>query len=182
MIFLNDLLWILIIFCAVIGVFRGAAKELRVGGSVLVALFFLQLFETFGGFVIDILQRFAKGNALFILQTVTLGLLVLAGYQVPGGEGSRIKFKARLSDKDLVEKVLGAILGAVNGFLIFGTLWYFMDQAGYPPEYFFPPPMDGERGEAVRKLLEMLPPNWLEAPAIYFAVAIFIGVVLVILI
>ncbi len=78
--------------------------------------------------------------------------------------------------------LLGIFLGGVNGYLIFGTLWFFMHDANYPFAYITPPsPLDA-LGEAALKLIPMLPPAWLASPVIYFAVAIAFVFVLVVFI
>jgi uncharacterized membrane protein required for colicin V production len=71
--------------------------------------------------------------------------------------------------------LLGLVIGALNGYLIWGTLWFFMDTANYPfPKYITPPPEN-------LPILGYLPPLWLGIPQIYFAMAIAFIFVLVVL-
>lgn len=177
MVYLNDLLWILIILFAMIGFFRGAAKELLVGVAVLLSLFFITLLETSVDYVKNTIAIMNDGETLFYMRLIILGFLVVAGYQT--SFHGNLPLKQRLSEKDLVEKLLGAFAGAINGFLIFGTIWYWMHQANYPFEAILPPPTDGENARKIQQLLEMLPPNWLEPPTIYFAIAVGLAIILI---
>ena len=87
-------------------------------------------------------------------------------------------FRERLQDI-----LLGVFLGAVNGYLIFGSLWSFMVSADYPFEHVILSPIGTQFEEATNRLLSILPPSWLgTSPAIYFAVAIAFVFVLVVFI
>ncbi len=72
--------------------------------------------------------------------------------------------------------VLGFFLGAINGFLVWGTMWWFLDDAAYPFEIISAPDEATVVGQEAIRLVRMLPPVWLMAetgtPIIYFAVAI----------
>jgi hypothetical protein len=65
--------------------------------------------------------------------------------------------------------------------MIFGTIWYYLDAAGYPFQFVTAPDVTTAAGEAATRMMAILPPNWLmTTPAIYFAVAVaFIFVILV---
>jgi hypothetical protein len=97
-------------------------------------------------------------------------VLVFFGYQTPNIQkiaGTRF-VREKLSDS-----LLGLFLGAVNGFLIVGSIWYFMDQSGYPfPRFISAPSADNELSASALQLLPYLAPHWLGVPVIYFAVAI----------
>jgi hypothetical protein len=82
----------------------------------------------------------------------------------------------------LQDTLLGLVLGAINGYLIIGTLWYFMHLAGYPLSPFISAPPDNDLGRPALALINWLPPRWLGIPYIYFAVIIaFIFVIIVFL-
>ncbi len=80
------------------------------------------------------------------------------------------------------DALLGLFLGALNGYIIFGSLWYYLDSAGYPFPVITAPDMTGTAGEATRRLLEAFAPHLLGIPQIYFAVAIAFAFVLVVFI
>jgi len=169
MIYLNNLLWIFVLIFAVIGIFRGAAKELLVTIAVLSALFVLSLLEK-TQFFTETLASLEEGMVLFWVRTAILGLMVLAGYQTPN---SRINFKNQLTTNDKIEKATGFIIGALNGFLIFGTLWFYLHAANYPGLALVSP-AEGvipELNEKAQKFIEFLPPSWLQGTVLYVIVA-----------
>jgi hypothetical protein len=70
-------------------------------------------------------------------------------------------------------------MGIINGYLIIGTLWYYLDQVGYKPlqAYFTAPTSD-----AVIRLLTYMAPHWMGPGSLllYFAVALaFLFVIVV---
>ena len=106
-------------------------------------------------------------------------MLVFAGYQTP--KIPRLAETGRFVRNILQDGLLGVFLGGVNGFLIFGTIWYYLDTAGYPFAFVTAPDIATPAGEAAARLLAILPPQWLMGtPAIYFAVALsFVFVIMV---
>jgi len=164
--------WLYVIIFMVIGGMRGWAKELLVMFSVILSLFLL---EVLGRYVGPIREFFSPPNNTpeFWARTIVLVLMVFFGYQTPnlprlGG--------ARFARERLADSLLGVFLGAVNGFLIVGTLWYFLQDSGYPfPKYITKPSPDPV-------LLTYLPPRWLGIPTIYFAIAVAFLFVLIVFI
>jgi hypothetical protein len=77
---------------------------------------------------------------------------------------------------------LGIFLGAVNGFMIWGTVWFYLEAANYPFDIITRPDATTAMGEAAARLMAFLPPAWLGAPVIYFAVAIAFVFVMVVFI
>ena len=163
---------VLVFLFAVIGAMRGWAKELLVTFSVIVGLF-----------IIAILQRFAPSalrsfllsysTTTFWIYTAIILLVAFFGYQTPNI--ARIP-QGRFAREKFSDALLGFFIGALNGWLIVGSVWYFLDASGYPFPSITPPPPD-------LAILNYLPPDLLIAnnsPAIYFAVAIsFIFVLIV---
>jgi uncharacterized membrane protein required for colicin V production len=169
---LQFIFWMLVIIFAIIGAMRGWAKELLVTFSVILALFILNVLGRYVGPVREIFAPTASSAAAFWIRSTILIILVFFGYQTPNFPriaGPRFA-RERLSDV-----LLGLVIGALNGYLIWGTLWYFMDAANYPfPKYVTPPPGD-------LAILGYLPPHWLGIPQIYFAMAVAFIFVLVVL-
>lgn len=162
--------WFYVVIFAIIGAMRGWAKELLVTFSVILSLFLL---EVFSRYVPPVRDFFAKpnGSSEFWVRTVLMLFLVVFGYQTPNIP----KFQnTRFARERLADTLLGLFLGAFNGFLIFGTLWYFLDDSGYPFTKFITKP------DPIPPVMAYLPPKWLGVPLIYIAVAVSFMFVLVV--
>lgn len=176
MITLNVFFWLMIIITSTIGSMRGWAKELMVTFSVIVALFILEVLAEFVPPARPFLTT--PGEVSFWANTVFLIGLSYFGYQSPnipklGG--------ARFARERLQDSLFGLVLGAINGYLIVGSIWHFMVQAGYPyPEIVLPPNPGSASFDAVQGLIESLPPVWLTGPSLYFAVAISFAFVVIV--
>ena len=71
------------------------------------------------------------------------------------------------------------MIGALNGYLIVGSIWFFMADAQYPFPGVVAPPPDNLAG-TVNAMLHYMPPKLLGIPGIYFAVVVaFIFVIVV---
>ena len=165
--------WLMVFIFAIIGAMRGWSKELLVTFSVILALFILNVLGRYVGPVREIFAPTTPNAAAFWIRSVLLIILVFFGYQTPNLP--RIA-GARFARERLSDVLLGLVLGALNGFLVVGTLWYFLHQANYPfRDYITPPPADLD-------LLGYLPPHWLGIPQIYFAIAVAFIFLLVVLV
>lgn len=124
MIELVFLVYFLILFFGYVGSQRGWVKELIAMSGVVLALFGMFQFDT-------LIRRTLLGTVTpdqrFYLQSLMFLTVVFFAYQnraVIGAEATR----GRGDNRDpLQTRVLGAIAGGVNGYLISGTLWYFLD-------------------------------------------------------
>lgn len=175
MITLQFTFWLMVILFAIIGAMRGWAKELLVTFSVVVGLF-----------IIAILQRFAPSTlrsfllsgspTTFWIYSLIITFLAFFGYQTPNL--ARIA-QGRMVREKFSDALLGFFLGALNGWLVIGSVWYFMALAKYPfAPNITPPPAD-------LVILNYLPPEILIAnnsATIYFAVAVSFLFVLVVFI
>ncbi len=180
MISIHVMLWIFIILFSIAGAMRGWAKELLVTFSVILALFSLNVFETFIPFYKSIMTS-SSASSVFWIRTAIIGGLVFFGYQTP--KLQRLAESGRFVRSFLQDSLLGGFLGAVNGYLIFGTIWYFLSAAGYPFSFVTAPDPATANGIAALRWINFLPPAWLLGnPAIYFAVAICFIFVLVVFI
>jgi uncharacterized membrane protein required for colicin V production len=195
MISLMVVFYIFLITFAIIGGLRGWAKELLVVFSVVLAFFLIFLLEKFSPFIrpfgtvfptadvivpFDTLPPDVQGplKTQFWARTVILIVLVFFGYQTTGIS----RLAAAVRRERVQDFILGIIFGAVNGYLIIGTIWSYMDSAHYP---FFPliiSPTEGDPlGVTALNLISKLPPMWLgNEPWIYIAVgAAFLFVLVV---
>jgi uncharacterized membrane protein required for colicin V production len=179
MITLNVLFWIFVILFAFIGMSRGWAKEMLVSFAVILGIFIISVLESFVPFIRDVLAEDAGGPMLWVRLFILISL-VFFGYQGPNLP--RLAASNRFARDKLQDSLLGLFLGALNGYLIFGSIWYYLHIGDYPfPNIISAPPANAA-GEAARRLIEILPPLWLQSPVIYFAVAIAFAFVLVVFI
>jgi hypothetical protein len=169
--------YILIFIFAVIGALRGWAKELLVSFSVILALALIAVFEELLPITRDLIRQ--GSSQQFWIRTIIVIILVVFGNQSP--KLTQLSRAAARRDQ-IQDIILGLIFGAINGYLIFGTLWAYMDDAGYPfsPYITAPSPTD-PLGETALRVVEILPPNWLgESPLIFVATVIaFVFVIVV---
>jgi lysylphosphatidylglycerol synthetase-like protein (DUF2156 family) len=177
MVYLNFIFFCFVILFAVIGAMRGWAKEMMVTASAILALFIITVLETY---VKGLSQTFAEPGSTgqFWMRVAIIGVLTFFGYQTPnlprvGGE--------RFARERFQDSLLGIFLGALNGYLIVGSIWYFLAQADYQAiQYIIPPDPSTPQGQAAIELLNWMAPAWLGVPLIYFAIALaFIFVMVV---
>jgi uncharacterized membrane protein required for colicin V production len=179
MVTLNVVFWMLVVLFALIGGVRGWAREILVSFAVILCIFILSVLERFVPFIRDTLPVSAP-ETLFWLRAIVLLALVFFGYQTPNLP--RIAASGRFARERLQDILLGFFLGALNGFLVWGTLWFFLHDANYPFEIVAPPDPNTQLGQAALRLIPFLPPVWLGTPVIYFAVALAFVFVMVVFI
>ncbi len=168
--------WMLVILFGLIGIFRGWAKELLVSFSVILSLAFNLLLRLY---IPGMNTLEANNLTLFWIRVIILSVLVFFGYQTV----SLPRFAAKAAREKLQDSLLGFILGAFNGYLIIGAIWFYMAEAGYPfAPYITRPDQASELGKAAEALIPWLSPNLLGVPWIYFAVMISFIFVLVVFI
>ncbi len=166
--------WMYVVVFGFIGMLRGWAKELLVAFSVILALALNHLLRRY----VPIVSGLADDStSLFWIQTLILGSLVFFGYQtvalVP-------HLQSKATRERLQDALFGAILGGINGYLIAGTLLFYVVQTNYQiaPNIVMPP--TDATAQAVQNLLAFMPPHVLGEPGIYFAVILaFIFVIVV---
>ena len=175
MISLNFTFWLLVAIFGLIGMMRGWAKELLVSFSVVLGLAFNSLLMRYVPFIKALPS---DDTPLFWIRTSIVLMLVFFGYQTVGLP----RFPSKANREKLQDSLLGFVLGALNGFLVIGTLWYYMAEANYPFDYVSAPVPGTPMGEAAMRLLPILAPRLLGEPAIYFAVMLCFIFVLVVFI
>ncbi len=124
MIQVYSMLWITAIFFAIIGGIRGWSKELVSLAGIILALFALFQFDAL---LRGIVLASVPGDQAFFVQIIIFGVIVYFAYRTRGGAGDRGPNRSRTQDA-----ILGALLGAVNGYLMWGAIWYFLDINQYP--------------------------------------------------
>ncbi len=170
--------YIFVILFAIIGSMRGWGKEVLVSFSVILALGFIAVIEELLPYTNDLFQDGSMSQ--FWMRSGILLVMVFFGYQSP-----KLSQFSRFNERrDRVQDfILGLLFGAINGYLIFGTLWYFMDEAGYP----FSPAISSPAAvpssiETAERLLNSFAPAILSGYWIYVAVVVAFVFVLVVLI
>ena len=136
MLSLTAAFWIMVFIFAFVGMMRGWSKEVVVTLSVVLALFTInQFFPTIFGFV-----GWQQSPAInpppvpspelrrweFAVMSAFLLSLAFFGYQGPALARSSVG--ARLTRHDnITDKVLGFLVGGLNGWLIIGSIWSFLE-------------------------------------------------------
>ena len=168
--------YVIVVVFAIMGSLRGWSREVLVGFSVVLALAIISLFENLLPFTQDFIKD--GSTTQFWFRTAVLLGLVFFGYQTP-----RMTNLANLLEKrgGVQDFILGILFGAISGYLIFGSLWYFMDYAGYPfSPYITSPSTDPVTAQAAENLISIFPPALLTGYWVYVAVVVsFIFVIIV---
>lgn len=152
MIQLSTFLWLMIFLFAGIGFMRGWTKELIATAGIILALFALKQFETL---LIDPLTQ-GEQQPKFYLQATILVLLAFFGYQTPPERFSR---SGRVSNREgIQEGILGFLVGGINGYLLWGSLWWYMDNLEYP---LGPQVVPVVPGSSSAELVSALPLSWM---------------------
>ena len=165
MVSLTVLFWIFLVLFAIVGAMRGMAKEILVTFSVILALFFIVLLELY----FPLLKPDSDISSMtrFWIKAGTIGVMVFIGYEtprLPAFTGPKF-MRQRIQDT-----LLGLIVGAMNGYLIVGSIWYYLDEADYFPKYVLAPDTATEIGKIAANMVNNMPPAWLGEPWIYIAV------------
>jgi uncharacterized membrane protein required for colicin V production len=176
MISLHIVFWMFVAIFAVIGALRGWARELLVMFSLVLSIFVLSIVEKFSPGLEKSVAKDGAASLFYLKFAITVGLVIF-GYQ--SVSFPRISVSPRLIRGNLQDTLLGLFIGIINGFLVVGTLWFYLDAAKYPLDFISAPVKGTVAGDAALKMIPYLAPAWLSSPAIYFAVAISFGLVIV---
>jgi hypothetical protein len=148
MIQLSAVLVAMAIFFAIIGFLRGWNKELIATAGIILGLFALFQFDSL---LRGVLLAGVSQDQVFLVQATIFIIIVFFAYQ------TRALGRARPDGRDnLQESILGGIVGFVNGYLIWGTLWYFMDINQYPFSPWVVAPAPGSPSDQARDLLPLV--------------------------
>lgn len=173
MVTIQTMFWVLVAFFAIIGAMRGWAKETVAAAGIVLALFAINLLApTLEGFFPETAtpgQRFGVKTAIFLM-------IVFFSYQGPtlaaAATGGKLAAKARAK---LQDTLLGIVVGLLNGYLIVGTIWFFLQEQGYPFPNLIQTPSDG--WESIVLAQKYLPLTVLQPWLPYLLVAFFLFVI-----
>ena len=143
---------------------------------MIVAIFVVTVIEKFIPFTRDALTP----GTSFTVRISVLALMTFFGYQGPNLP--RVIDSGKFIRDRFQDVLLGAFLGAINGYMIFGTAWFYLIEADYPFDWITAPDSLTEAGKNAVQLIELLPPQWLCPPAIYIAIALAFVFILVVFI
>ena len=166
--------WMYVILFGIIGMLRGWAKEMLVAFSVIVALTLNHVLRKYVPVVSQLPQ---ESTSLFWVLSLVLLALVVFGYQtvalIP-------HLQSKATRERLQDSLFGLIVGAINGYLVSGTILFYLVQTQYQvlSKVVLPPAPETEA--ALQNLMAYLPPHLFGEPGIYFAVILcFIFVIVV---
>jgi hypothetical protein len=166
--------WMYVVLFAIVGGMRGWAKELLVSFSVILALALNHIIRRY----IPLAQGLPETDtSLFWMRTLIVLVLVYFGYQTVV---SIPHLAARATRERLQDTLFGVILGGINGYLIAGTVLYYMRAADYPFREVITPPVEEALVQRVNQMMLYMPPQLLGEPGIYFAIILAFVFVLVV--
>lgn len=171
---LDTALFAFVLLFALMGALRGWSKEMLVLFSVILALAMRLIFSQYVPIARDFFDR--PPVQQFYLYSGLIMIMTIGGYAGPAVSGRLAGVSARETLQDIL---LGFIIGAINGFLIIGSIWYFLDAAGYGILGIAPPPPNSMAAVFASRYL---PPLWLSDAVLLTAftfASVFVIVVLV---
>ncbi|MCZ6530648.1 MAG: hypothetical protein O6949_10040 [Chloroflexi bacterium] len=174
MISLTVLFGLLVILFGVIGAMRGWAKELLVTSAIVLGLFLNNILATY----IQPYQTFlatAQIGTVFAVQAGVILLLAFFGYQTPKIQA----LQPKLVRERFEEIMLGGFMGLLNGFLMVGSIWFYLHQTGYATTDLVIAP-EGELAEQIDGLMAYMPPSLLPIPHVFFAVGVVFVFIIVV--
>jgi len=166
--------WCLVVLFAVIGSLRGWAKELLVACSLVLALFINLLIDKYASGLMATLTI----QEVFAVRAGVFCLLAYFGYLTP--RMPWIPDEKFMRDR-LQDWLLGIVIGALNGVLLAGSIWFFLHRAGYPFPGLEPAQLAAKNPDVVA-MIKYMPPILLGETWVLVAVAaafVFVIVVFV---
>ncbi len=155
MIDLSALMWVLAILFSVLGWNRGWKRELIGTAGIVLALFGLFQFDAIlrGTLLANI-----DASQSLLIQIGIFAAVVFFAYQTRTVFGNELRSSGggNTGRSDYQNSVLGAIIGFFNGYLIWGTLWYFVDINEYPLSPYVIAPAPGSPADGARSLLPLI--------------------------
>ena len=161
----------LVIFFGFVGALRGWARELLVVFSVVLARFIETVLKQYVPIIGPALSALDPA-AWFYARLAIFVFIVFFGYATPV-VSSILGAKAR-KDK-FQDTLLGFFIGFVNGLLVVGAFWGFLDELGYGVWGITAP-----ASQSALTLLKYLPVAWLKGPLLLIGVAVSFAFVLIV--
>lgn len=160
---------------ALIGAMRGWAKELLVTSAIILGLFINAILETYvDPYRAALFQQSASSQ--FLIRGGLLMILAFFGYQTPQIRA----LQPKMVRERLEEILLGLVLGFLNGYLLIGSVWSYLHEAGYPTEMVIQPEAGSELALQIANVVKYLPPSLMPVPYVYFAVGVVFVFIIVV--
>jgi len=169
-----SIFWMFVFVFAFVGAMRGWVKELLVSFSAITALAVNLLLEKYIPLV-KILDP--ASSSLFWIRTLILMTLVYFGYQTVV---SIPRLASKATRDRLQDSLFGAVIGAFNGYLVIGSLLFYIHMANYPYPNVMSPATDPVIVASIDAMLKYMPPRFLGEPSIYFIVIIILIFIIVV--
>lgn len=127
MISLGTVFWLMVIFFAAVGMMRGWTKEVVATAGLVLSLFAInafsyQLLTVLSDTPINDNYSDALRRQQFYYLTAIHLLIAFFSYKGPAFAGRAVADRLRVRDS-FQDKLLGLLVGGLNGYLIVGTLW-----------------------------------------------------------
>lgn len=149
MIQLSFFMWAMAALFGYIGFTRGWNKEIISTSGIILGLF--ALFE-FDDVLIDLLVNLPLSQA-FLVRVVIFGIIVYFAYQTRALIGQEAERGRGVDGRDQLQtNILGGLVGFLNGYLIWGSMWYFMHITDYPLAPYISRPTDGPSADFIESL------------------------------
>ena len=166
--------WMYVVLFGLVGWMRGWAKELLVSFSVILSLALNHVIRRYVPIAANLPETDAS---LFWVRTIILLVLVYFGYQTVI---SIPHLAAKGRTERIQDTLFGAFLGGVNGYLVAGSVLYYIHIADYAFQKVITKPTDPVLLEEVNRMMLYMPPQLLGEPGIYFAIILAFVFVLVV--
>lgn len=174
---------LLVLIFGIMGAVRGWTKEIIATAGVILALFAL---NTLRGPIESFVPPGATPAQKFGIWAVLFLFVVFFSYQTPAVAKAvsrgKLGVRARAA---LQERILGMVIGLVNGYLVIGTIWYYLQQQGYPfPSLILPPinpatnQPDAAQWAAIEIAQKYLPLHWIAPWLPYLTILFFLFVII----
>jgi hypothetical protein len=151
MISIHIIFWLMVSFFAVIGYLRGWQKEVIAATGLIASIAAL---HQFGSYIVTIMSipinlfrdpsnPFLAQQSQFWAQAIFHTILAFFSFQMVTRLADSPQAGGRLGPRlrgALEKRIIGAILGAVNGYLFIGSLWGFLEYTITPGGYIHLPP------------------------------------------
>ena len=183
-----------VVIFALIGSLRGWAKELIVSFSVVLAFFIEQILTE----MVPPLHSLWNGMqplSRFWVRIAMFSIIILFGYASPSVAQ---RLGSKVARERLQDVLLGFFIGLLNGLLIVGALWFYVDEAcyGVPSDQYTVQQVMTESGDIEEqvvynsgaegiggikpptedstawKIIPYLPPRLISGPPLYLAVGL----------
>lgn len=151
----------LVFVFALIGLVRGFLRELGVTTVMMFILFFLSRFEPY--LSKGLARAMEVGNESFLVANqeltkcwVFVAIIIVAAFISYEGETLGFPGQPPFGTQGIV---LGLLTGTLNGYLIAGSIWFYMDKFGYPIQWLgF---SEGKLSKVAQLMIDFLPISFL---------------------